>query len=279
MTTLQQAIDKMYPKNGTGKTIKKHLNAAGIKEWGDISRESLYEFRDIICAAIAPNSAKTVTAYFKAILNRYKASVNLPEDWERILLCKGDVSRSTYLTPEELTAFENVQTNTPKEKLVQVEFLIEAYTGARISDVMEFTSENFDGNLLTYTSKKTRITATVPVSEKTRGWIVYAQSHREDEPSMAGRELIIKRLAQRAGINEMVKTRRGGVEMTTPKCDVCRSHVGRISFVTNLQRAVVDLVSISRMAGHTNTQMTERYCAPSAPSLNEEAMSFLMSKS
>ena len=53
------------------------------------------------------------------------------------------------------------------------------------------------------------------------------------------------------------------------------SHSFRISFVTNLQQSGMDLLSISRMSGHRNVAMTERYCAPTAPKLTWMAQEFL----
>ena len=274
MRTLQQTIDKIDNKAGRGASLRKHLTNAGIREWEDISADSLFEFHDAVCEALAPSSAKTIMAYFKALLERHKYQLDLPEDWDKILVAKGDVSRATYLTPEELKAFEGVTPKTAKEKLVQVEFLIEAYTGARISDVMTFTEHNYEGGYLTYTSKKTRVTATVPVSERTKGWIAYAQNHREDEPSMAGREIIIKRLARNAGIDEMVKTRRGGVERVTPKWQVLTSHCGRRSAATNLVAAGASINDAKLCLGHQNTATTERYICAYKPNLSAEALGY-----
>lgn len=274
MRTLQQAIERIDNKGGAGSSLRKHLNNAGIHEWKDINADSLFEFHDLMCAAIAPSTAKTITAHFKAILRRHKSIVNLPEDWEDILAVKGDVSRSIFLNPEELKAFESVKTKTAKEKITQIEFLIEAYTGARVSDVMELTEENFQGGMLTYTSKKTRVTATVPISEKTKRWIRYAQKHRDDEPSMAGREIIIKRIARSAGLTEMVKTRRGGVERVTPKWMVCTSHVARKSTATNLAMAGATLSDIKNILGHLSEATSSRYVVNYKPALSKEALTF-----
>jgi len=274
MRTLQQAIDKMDNKGGAGASLRKHLNAVGIKTWDDINRDSLFEFHDVLCDAVAASTAKTVAAYFKALLHRHKHQLDLPEDWEEILIVKGDVSRSTYLTPDELKAFEAVEAKTPKERIVQVEFLIEAYTGARISDVMTFDENSYEGDYLTYTSQKTMVTATVPISEKTKGWIAYAQEHREDEPTLAGRDIIIKRMARRAGIDEMVKTRRGGVDRVTPKWQVLSSHCGRRSTATNLVAAGASINDAKLCLGHTSTATTERYICNYAPKLTKEALDF-----
>ena len=156
------------------------------------------------------------------------------------------------------------------------EFLIEAFTGARISDVMTFTEENFSGGYLTYTSKKTRVTATVPVSEKTKGWIRYAQEHREDEPTLMSRNRIIRRIARMAKIDAPVKTRHGGVEKVTPKYEVISSHTARKSMVTNLIEAGASLMEAKVCAGHKDSAMTERYCCITKPNLSAKAMRYFM---
>lgn len=274
MKTLQQAIDQMDNKGGAGDSLRKHLNAANIRRWEDITRDALFDFRDTLCNTLAASTAKTVAARLKALLNRHKHLLELPDDWEKILAVKGDVSRSTFLTPDELKALEGVQTKTPKEKIVLVEFLIEAYTGARISDVMTLSEANFSGGLLTYTSQKSKVTATVPVSQKTKEWIAYAQAHRADEPSMAGREIIIKRLARTAGINATVKTRRGGVERETPKWMVLTSHCARKSTATNLAMAGATLTDIRFTLGHTSETMSSRYIVGYTPQWSNEAAGY-----
>lgn len=263
-------------EKGAGASLRKHLSAQAITTWDDITRASLYDLRDYLLDTVAASSAKQILSNLRAILNRVKDEVELPQDFAKILAVKGDVCRSTFLTPDELKRFEGVVCKHRKEKVVQVEFLIEAYTGARLSDVMTFTEENYKDGYLTYTSKKTKITATVPVSEKTKGWIVYAQSHREDEPTLMGRNRIIRRIAQKAGIDEVVKTRHGGVEKVTPKWEVLSSHSARRSMVTNLVSAGASLNDAKVCAGHTSTSMTERYLCIAKPELSQKAMCYFL---
>lgn len=274
MRTLQEAIEQKENQGGAGSSLRKHLATAGIETWEDITRASLYEFRDVLTSSVAPSTARTICAYAKSLLKRYCDELDLPSDWEEILKLKGDVCRSTYLTPKELKAFEAVQTKGRKERLVQVESLIEAYTGARLSDVMTFTEENFAGGYLTYTSRKTKVTATVPVSEKTRGWIIYAQTHRDDEPTLMSRNRIIRRLAKKAGIDSAVKTRRGGVEKVTPKWEVLTSHCMRRSCATNLVMSGASLTEAKITLGHTNEMMTSRYVVSTKPQLSPKAMAY-----
>lgn len=266
----------MEGKGGAGASLRKHFAAVGINEWTDITRSALYEFRDHLEESVSPGTAKTVCAYAKSLLHRYEDEVKLPAAWVTVLQIKGDTSRGTYLTPAELKALEAVDTKSEIERIVLAEALIEAYTGARISDVQTFTEENFKDGYLTYTSKKTRVTATVPVSEKTRGYIRYAQIHRDDEPTLVSRNRIIRRLCQRAGIDSPVKTRRGGVERVTPKWEVVTSHTFRKSCATNLVEAGASLNDAKLCLGHTSTAMTERYVVSTKPNLSAKAMRYFL---
>jgi len=275
MKTLQEALDSFRDNGGAASTMRKHLSAAGINEWSDISRESLYDLRDTLTKNLAASTARTVILNFKAFVRRHLDYVTLPDDWAEILSVKNEAPLRTYLTPEELRKFEGVSTRNPKEALVQIECLLEAYTGARISDIMTFTAENVRGNELVYVSQKTRIQSTVPISKKVLRWINYAQSHRDDEPSTPSRCDIIRRLCKRAGIDTPVTVYSAGETKKGEKWNYITSHSFRISFVTNLQQSGMDLVSISRMSGHRNVAMTERYCAPAAPKLTWLAQEFL----
>ena len=264
----------MDNKGGAGSSLRKHLNAAGIHEWEDISRASLYDFHDTLCSTVAPSTAKTVMGYCKALLGRYSDTLNLPSDWQKILTTRGCKPVRAYLTPEELRAFEAYKPKNEMEAVVKAECLIEAYTGARISDVLELTEENFSGGSLTYTSKKTKVTATVPTTDKIKGLVSFVRENYDKNPSMVSRERIIRRIARAAGITSPVSIFKAGKPVKGPKCDHITSHTFRISFVTNLQLAGIDMVSLSRLAGHTNTAMTERYCAPTAPKLTDMALAY-----
>ena len=275
MRTLSEAIDKMGNRGGAGDSLRKHLATVNINIWADIDRASLYEFRDALAKAVAPSTARTVCANFKALLNRYSDELDLPKDWEKILTVKNEKPLRTYLTPDELARFEQVETKSKAEAIVKAQSLVEAYTGARVSDIMELTPENIVDGVLTYVSKKTGVRASVPVSRRVEWWIAYAQEHREDEPSLPGRNIIIRRLAKKAGITDTVVVFRAGKTLKTPKYEQLSSHSFRISFVTNLQKSGMDMLSLSRLAGHRNLQMTERYCAPTTPTLTKEAMAYL----
>lgn len=275
MRTLQEAINQISNKGGAGSSLRKHLSAVGINEWDDISKSSLYDFRDNLLESVAPSTSRTICAVLKSLLNRYSDELYLPKDWDKALSVKGDTARRTFLTTSELEALENVRTKNAREKIVLVESLIEAYTGARLSDVMTFTEENYkEAGYLTYTSIKTKVTANVPISDKTKAWIAYAQEHRADEPCLKVRNEIIRRLAKRAKIDSMVKVRRRGLEEMGEKWRYLSSHSFRCSTATNLALAGASLTDIKNTLGHTNESMSSRYVVSTKPNLSEKAMLF-----
>lgn len=276
MKTLQEAIDAFRDNGGAGSALRKHLNAAGITDWADFSKaDALYKFRDTVTGAVAPATAKTVFSNLKSFLKRNRDYVSLPDDWGGIFKLHSERPMRTYLTPEEIRKFEGVATNSPKEEIVRVECLLEAYTGARISDIMLLTEENVQDGKLVYVSKKTKVQSTVPVSKKILRWIMYAQSHRRDEPSTVSRCEIIRKLCKRAGIDTPVTVFQAGKTKKGDKWEYITSHSFRISFVTNLQQSGMGLLDISRLSGHRNVAMTERYCARTDPKLTWLAQEYL----
>lgn len=254
----------------------KHLSAAGIKDWDDFTRAKLYDLRDEVSETLAPNSAKNYGAVLSAFLRRYKDEITLPDGWADIIRFKGNKPVHTCLTKEELTLFEKVMVASDTERIVKYQSLIEAYTGARVSDIGELNETNIKDGWLTYTSKKTKTTASVPVSEKVRGWVKYANENEKDSPSLVTRELIIKRLCKRAGINEKVKVVKGGKTKELEKWQAISSHDMRRSFVTNLIQAGVSIYDTGKMAGHgNNIAMTQRYiCDYHIGTLPKEAMDY-----
>lgn len=274
---MKPLYDTINDKAGRqAKMLIKHLAAAGIKDWGDLTRSNLYDLRDEVTGSIAPNSARCLGATLSALLRRYKDEVALPDKWEDILRFRGNRPVHAHLTKQELKLFENVDVASDKERLVKYQSLIEAYTGARISDIGELNDANIKDGWLTYTSKKTKTTASVPISEKVRGWVRYANEHSNDTPSLSGREQIIKRLCRRAGVNERVKVVRAGKTREVEKWEAISSHSMRRSFVTNLVQAGASIADTGRMAGHgSNIAMTQRYiCDYHLDSLPEKAMAY-----
>lgn len=251
----------------------KHLTASGISEWHDLTKARLFAFRDDVLEEVAPTSARTYFAVLKGVLARYEDEEEFCRDYRDILHARKEAPVKTYLTMAELKRLEQVRTETAVEQQVLYQFLIGAYTGMRISDIREVTAENVVEGHLSYVSKKTAVHAVVPCSERVQGYILWVQAN-EQEVTLAGYNKAIRRLCHRAGICDRVKVYKAGATLTGPKYEYVSSHTARISFCTNLAKLHVPLLDISRMAGHTNTAMTERYIVNTNVELPQSALKY-----
>lgn len=254
--------------------LTKHLAAAGIREFSDLTKSKLYAFRDSVLAAVAGSSARTYFATLKGILARYEDERPICREYRDILRARAEKPLKVYLTPAELSRLESVTPRTPAEATILREFLVCAYTGMRVSDADRIGPENIRDGRLTYTSKKTGITAVVPVRSAVMDWIKWINRY-PCNVSLVYYNDTIRELCRRAGITETVKVFKAGRVATGEKWEFVSSHTARISFCTCLQRAGLNLLDISRMAGHTSTTMTERYCVPDGVQLTDGARAFL----
>lgn len=254
--------------------IIKHLQLSGINDWKDLTKANLYDFRDMVTSCVSSSSARTYFATFKAILDRYSEESGIPcQDYRKILTAKEQRPVKTFLNMADLFLLEGVQPKGLLEEFVLNEFLVSAYTGMRISDVMAISLENVTGEFLSYVSMKTKVHAMVPMRPGLDRRIKWLQENALNI-SLAGYNNAIRRMCQRAGIDETVKVFKAGKEMEGPKWKFVSSHTGRISFCTCLASLGAGLQEIRRMAGHTTTAMTERYIVPSGIEISEKAMAF-----
>lgn len=272
MRTLYQAIEAHGGKNAP--YVLNHLRACGILDWQDCTKVNLTEFCDHLKNEVCLNSAKNYTAILKAVLNRYREAGIIPcADIKEALKCKGESSQKVYLNPKELDDLEKTTPISENERFVKLCFLISARTGMRVSDTLRISENNINGGVLTYVSQKTKIEASIPISARTEGWIK-SVNKMNSRPTIGNYELIIKRLCQRAGIDSKCRLFKAGREIECQKWEAVTSHTARVSFVTNALELGVPLISVSRMAGHTNTTQTERYNASKKVTIPAGALSY-----
>ena len=253
----------------------KHLTASGISEWQDLTKARLFDFRDEVMNEVAPTSARTYFAVLKGVLARYEDEEEFCRDYRDILHARKEAPVKTYLTIPELKRLEGVETKNETEVQVLYQFLIGAYTGMRISDIREVTTENVRDGSLSYVSKKTAVHAVVPCNDRVKGYIIWVQDNEQDI-TLAGYNKAIRRLCKRAGIRDRVKVYKAGATHTGEKWQYISSHTARISFCTNLAKLHVPLLDISRMAGHSSTAMTERYVVNTNIELPTSALKYFL---
>lgn len=240
-------------------------------EWKHITTLNLSKVRELICESVAGNSACTYLAILKAFLVTYIDENIFPcKNPHKELKAKRVPSEHVVLTADEIAAIERYQPKTEKEKWVKAQFLCEYYCLARSSDIQQLTSENIQGDFITYVSQKTKIATTVPLH---KNFIKYFRQRGETlDRSVYNR--IIKRICMRCGIDEETKLFYHGRVQIRKKYELVGSHTARRSGATELAKRDVPIATISKLMNHTNTIITSRYIFANTRNLGEEAMSF-----
>lgn len=271
MKTLYEEIQRHGGKSAP--CLIKHLRAAGIEGWGALTKANLFALRDELREAVAPNSAKFYLAALRSIIGRFEDEITLPKDWRNIFQSKAEKPVKTFLTPKEIEAFASVRPRNKRDRFVQAAFLCGCWTGARVSDIMDFSELNIQNGVLTYVSKKTSTRATIPAKPCVWGYIETVQSYEGDVCLMTYNR-IVRELARRAGISKEVKIYKAGESKTVKKWEALSSHSARISFCTNLAAAGCSLNDVAKLAGHSSPSMTQRYVCDYEVNLPAKAMAY-----
>ena len=253
--------------------LVKHLKAAGITDWHELTRANLYALRDELRESVAPNSAKFYLAALRSILGRFEDEIELPKDWRSAFQSKAEKPVKTFLTPKEIEAFARVTPRNERDRYVQAAFLCGCWTGARVSDIMDFSDLNIVGGMLIYVSKKTGTRATIPAKPCLWEYIAIVQDYEGDVCLMTYNR-IVRELARRAGISTEVKIYKAGRTKTVKKWEAMSSHSARISFCSNLAAAGCSLNDVAKMAGHNSPSMTARYVCDYEVKLPEKARAY-----
>lgn len=253
--------------------LVKYLNEANLTDWKDLTKSNLNDFKDLVTERVAQSTARTYFAVFKTVLKRFEDEADFCKDYREILTAKNVKPVKTFLTVEELERLERVEVLTIPEQYVLDEFLIGAYTGMRLSDAKCVSCDNMANGNLSYISKKTGIHAIVPLKNGVAERVERVQRYRRTM-STAGYNKALRRLCQRAGINERVTVYKAGKSLKGEKWEFISSHSARISFATNLSILGVQLIDIAKLMGHSSIGMTERYIVPTQIHLNDAALGF-----
>lgn len=278
MKTLQEALLSKYPHNG--KIAEKWVIATGTPfAWESLTKPNFATFCDFLCGDMARSSARQYCAKLKAVIELYADTVTLPRDWRKCLSVKNDESQHVYLTEAEIKRIIAYSPDTLTEATVQQQFILGCLTGARHSDYSRFTHANVTatGNLA-YVSKKTHVKVELPLSPVALE-ILFGDSH-----PFAGAHLrtvadttfndTIRRICNLCDIDQTIQLYTRGQFWTGKKYEAVSSHTSRRSFCTNLYLRCRDLLLVSKLAGHTDTAMTERYICCGMESLSENAMKY-----
>lgn len=274
-TTLKEAMFAKYPKY---MNILKMFEAANLCEatWENITKVRLQKFVDYMGERLSPNSVSQYATKLKAVLNLYSDEAVLPRGFAKVLTPRKCAVQNVYLTEEEIQRIVDYQAKNDREKLVQAQFIIGTLSLARHSDYCKFDESNIIGDNLVYVSQKTKIQSSIPVSSTLLRFLKIQKEimNKGVEVSDDSFNDIIRRICMKCGIDEPIKLYQRGKAEIKPKWEYVTSHCARRSGVTNLYLRGLDLFTISKLAGHSDSKMTASYVCCGMRELPQEAKEY-----
>lgn len=273
--TLKEAFITKYPKYDN---ILRMFEAANLCDatWDNITKVRLQKFVDYMNERLSPNSVNQYATKLKAVLNLYSDEVVLPRGFAKVLTPRKCAVQNVYLTEDEIQKVVGYTPKNEREALVQAQFMLGILTLARHSDFMQFDESNIVGESLVYVSQKTKIQASIPVSDTLLRFLnvqkeIMAKGVEVSDDSFND---IIRRICMKCGIDEPIKLYQRGKAEIKPKWEYVTSHCARRSGVTNLYLRGLDLFTISKLAGHSDSKMTASYVCCGMRELPQEAREY-----
>ena len=156
------------------------------------------------------------------------------------------------LTLDELRKIKNKKISVARLAKVRDMFIFECYTGLAFTDMVNLRSENIvvdpKGNEWIIKSRqKTKIQSTIPLLPIAKEIFV---KYKEVLPTLTNQRYngYLKELGDICGIKKNL-----------------HSHLARHTFATILLHSGVDMVSVSKILGHSNSRITEKVYAKMLP--------------
>ena len=258
--TLKESFLKRYPKYNI--VLKRWEEATNTQcTFDNITAYNLKLFCDYLISMMSRNGAKTYLSMFSSVLSLHADTTHLPYNWKHILSIKSESSQHTYLSKKEIKKIYNYIPKSTTERIIQIQFILGCLTGARKSDYIKFTKSNIQRHSIIYCSQKTGTSVTVPATKTAVSIINELDSYTEAEKDISDVHFndTLRNICKSVGIDNTMTLHHHGVTYTQPKYFFISSHTARRSFVTNLYIDDVNLYDISKMCGHSNISITQRY--------------------
>lgn len=258
-------------------------NALGLTsvDWSDLTKLNLSTFAEHVKERVSPNSARTYFAVLCGFLGKYQEENIIPcKKPSEVLKAKKVPQQNVALTEDELKKIERyydgllTMPGHQPEKDCLTLFLLESYCGARACDTEGLSEKNIQDGMLSYVSQKTHVLATMPVHKKIP-LLLSRKPKREYFTYVKNR--IIKRVAQKCGIDQPVTIFYHGALQTKPKYEFLGTHTARRTFASILAGKGAPLAEISQFMSHSNQLMTSRYIKVDTQQASPQALSFFNS--
>lgn len=189
------------------------------------------------------------------------------------------VTEKIYLQEEEIEQIRQTEVKTALERQVRDLFVIACFTALRISDLNQLGKAVISDKMITLYQVKTRERVQIPILKEISGLIAHYRLKGFPKVTEHKANAIIKQLAERAGLVQMVSCRenRGGVVSVIQerKCDLVSFHTARRSCITNLFRRGYPVNYIMTLSGHRSLQALQRYIRASHEDMAQAFMNLL----
>ena len=156
---------------------------------------------------------------------------------------------------DEIIRFDNYKPKTQTERDVKILFMRGCFTGMRLSDAMMLTEDNIRDSILSYVSIKTKTEVQQPVHSRLMKYVM-EQPKKQHLRSVVNRT--IQNICKNLGITEEVQLYVNGKLCKGEKYKFITMHTSRRSYVTCLAANGVPVATISKLAGHSSTTMTDQ---------------------
>lgn len=274
MTTLTIAFKQKYPTYAS--LAKERFQEATNSEfcWENLTKANLANYVSYLRERVAPSTVKNYASMLKSVMSLYDDEYDFPKGWKKILTTKSDTSQQIYLTEEDIKRIIEHIPETTVEEIVKTRFLLGCITGARYSDYIRFSRNNICGGFLRYVSQKTHTETTVPIAPILADLIDKARSFVNIEIAESTFNRVIRRICEFEDINDDLELYKRGKFITCEKWEAVSSHTARRSFATNLYLRGADIITISRLMGHSSIEMTSRYICCGFRELSPEVQNY-----
>lgn len=259
--TFTQAFKRKYWQES--RYVLKHIKAFNNGKdanWSDFKKVFLINLAQYFQSVVSPNSARLYCSYLKAVFNMYCDEVNIPcKDYADILSLKKVGVLNVYLTNEEIMKLIYYVPENETEHVVRNQFVLSCLTGMRHSDVVSLRESNINGSEIIYMAQKTKNVVKTINSPVVEDFVKQGMNKLYSDMTFNN---TIRDICRKVGINNIVNVVRGGESEQGEKWQFVSSHCGRRSFATNIYLHTKDIMLVSKLMGHSDITMTQRYiCA------------------
>lgn len=262
-------------RNNDRKQILSYIHSAlgvSVVDWDNLTRVNLGIIADHIKSNVSANSAVTYMAILKSFLNRFSEEGLIPcKSYQSELTVRRVPSQHLALTMEEIVAFDMYEPKTQTERDVKNLFMRGCLTGMRSSDAVLLSESNIRDGVLSYVSQKTKIEVRQPVHARLMKYVM-EKPNKIHQRSVVNR--VIQSICKKLGMTEEVQLFVNGKLCRGEKYKFITMHSSRRSYVSCLAANGVPIATISRLAGHSSTSMTDRYVCIDTRKLGEDVMMF-----